>query len=120
MNWLRRLSAWVWGIDIRAADDEAREIRRQVKIYDLAANVDELTRAIDLVAAAMPNGGGLLFDDIEIRKAMLRGIIDGRSAIIAVDWEYHPTHCVVMTTQPNGRALLTIHERSEFLQKGSQ
>lgn len=68
----------------------------------------------------MPNGGGLLFDDIEIRKAMLRGIIDGRSAIIAVDWEYHPTHCVVMTTQPNGRALLTIHERSEFLQKGSQ
>lgn len=120
MNWLRRLSAWLWGIDMHAVENSARAVRRQARILDLAANVDELTRAIDLVASAMPNGGGLLFDDIEARKTMLRGIIDGKSAIISVDWEYHPTHCVVATTQPNGRALLTIHERSEFLQKGSQ
>lgn len=118
MNWLRRLSAWLWGVDMRAAEAEAGRIRREVTIYDLAANVDELTRAIDLVAGAMPNGGGVFFDDIEQRKAMLRGIIDGKSAIISVDWEYHPTHCVVATTQPNGRALMRIHNREEFLREG--
>src|SRR5690606_31073052 len=61
MNWIRRLSAWLWSIDMRAAEAEAHRIRREVTIYDLAANVDELTRAIDLVAGAMPNGGGVFF-----------------------------------------------------------
>jgi len=85
------------------------------------ANVDELERAIDLVAEAMPNGSTIPgLDDIEYRKAVLRGIIDGKSATIACDWDAHPTHVVVATPQANGRALFTIHERSEFLQKGSQ
>lgn len=85
------------------------------------ADIDALSRAIDLVAEAMPNGSGCAFhDDLEQRKAMLRGIIYGKSATIACDWEIHPTHCVVATAQPNGRTLFTIHVREEYLKKGSQ
>ena len=83
------------------------------------ADIGDLERAIDIVAGAMPSGCAF-HDDLEQRKAMLRGVIDGKSATIACDWEFHPTHCVVATPQPNGRALFSLHVREEYLKKGSQ
>ena len=125
MTWsLRaRLYAWLTGINLPPAED-LRGVQREATIDELSS-VDALEAAINTVAAAMPNGNGRqmngpIFDDIESRKEMLRHMIDGRSAIYAVDWAIHPTHCVLATTQPDGRALLTIHHRDEFLQKGSQ
>lgn len=105
-----RLAAWIAPVKKNAAIDHIAAL----------ANIDTLEAAIETVAEAMPNALAPLGDDIEARKQMLRVIIGGGSAIYSVDWEYHPTHCVVATTQPNGRALLTIHDRTEFLQKGSQ
>lgn len=118
-----RLLAWLWGIKL--PDDEAiRRIKREEAI-DQMARVDHLEIAIDTIANAMPNGNGNqingpVYDDIERRKEMLRHMVNGGSVIYAVDWEWHPSHCVVATTQPNGRALMTIHEQSYLLKKGSQ
>lgn len=125
MNWLRRFCAWLWGIDMRAAENEARKIRRQVKIYDLVANVDELTRAIEIVAAAMPNGcgqviNGPIHSDIESRKAMLRHMIGGGSVLYGIDWQIHAAVTVTPSTQANGRTLLSVMPHGYFQQEGNQ
>ena len=86
------------------------------------ADIGELERAIEIVAAAMP----------EIEKAdpalntcftaadAIRQLINGGSLIASCDWELHPTHVVQAETQPNGRLLLSIRERSSFQQEGNQ
>lgn len=104
-----RLARWISPEKKNAAVDHVAGLK----------DISSLELAIDIVAEAMPSNCAI-HDDVEQRKAMLRGIIEGKSATISCDWEIHPTHCVVATTQPNGRALFTIHVREEYLKKGSQ
>lgn len=88
-------------------------------------DISSLELAIDIVAAAMPNGcgqviNGPIHDDIESRKAMLRHMIGGGSILYGIDWQIHAAVTVTPSTQRNGRTLLSVMPRGYFQQEGNQ
>lgn len=86
------------------------------------ADIGDLERAIEIVAAAIPEIGkpDPAMNTCFTAADAIRQLINGGSLIASCDWELHPTHVVQAEPQPNGRLLLSIRERSSFQQEGSQ
>lgn len=88
-------------------------------------DISSLELAIDILAAAMPNGAGQVIngpihDDTESRKAMLRHMVGGGSVLYAIDWQIHASISVTPSMQDNGRTMLSVMPRGHFQQEGSQ
>jgi hypothetical protein len=86
------------------------------------ADIGDLERAIEIVAAAMPEIGKAdpALNTCFTAADAIRQLINGGSLIASCDWELHPTHVIQAEAQRNGRLLLSIRERSSFQQEGNQ
>lgn len=118
MNWIRRLHAWLIGVQIPTVDD-VRRIQREETIVRLE-NVAELDRAIQVVAEAMPEfcAGSARINTDHSAEDVVRALIDGASLILNCDFEVHPTHAIMAIPQPNGRLRLSIVRRDSFTTEG--